>query len=114
MASSKMANPLRGSWRPRKKMVGPSVGHGVALANGSISMPLKRRMYSPGNFLDTSSRASWDTTQRMSRRVPNQRRGPAATVYMALTPAAWNVPTNGTGFSSPAVMVAPGTSGSCR
>ena len=40
MASSSTSSPLRGSWRPMKKMVGPSVGHGDGL--GERSPPRRR------------------------------------------------------------------------
>ena len=40
MAASSTDKPLRGSWRPTKKIVGPSLGQGVAFENRSTSMPL--------------------------------------------------------------------------
>ena len=42
-APRRTSRPLRGSWRPTKKTVGPSVGHGSALAHRSTSTPLNSR-----------------------------------------------------------------------
>ncbi len=39
-ASRSTPSPLRGSWRPTKRIAGRAVGHGVALANWGTSTPL--------------------------------------------------------------------------
>src|SRR5205085_280976 len=67
-AASRTSRPFRGSWRPTKKIVGPSVGHGSALANRSTSMPLKRTSYSPPSSCAARAAASADTAHRRDRR----------------------------------------------
>ncbi len=66
MASSSTCSPLRGSWRPMKKMVFSSVGVGVALAYRSTSTPLNTSRNSPPTTAFAIFSASGETAHRTS------------------------------------------------
>ena len=97
-----------------KKIVGPAVGVGAALAYSSISMPLKRRRYSPPRARCAIVRASSDTAHLTVSFFATQRVSGTRYLYAALSPAAWNVPTIGQLANNAVVTVGPGASGSCR
>ena len=84
-ASSSTASPLRSSWRPQKKIVGPVACTGGAAAIVAMSTPLNSiRIPSAcfGKCDATSSRASLDTTtltsMRRSRRSSTRLEHPVA------------------------------------
>src|SRR6478735_3529143 len=114
MASSSTARPLRGSWRPRKKMVGSGLAQAVAFAYGSSSTPLKTNSYSPPTARRAMAMASAETAHLRSSLAASQRTIGFSQRYPALSPAAWNVPTSGCDLNSSAVWVTPGARGSCR
>jgi hypothetical protein len=116
-ASRSTASPLRGSWRPTKKMTGRSTGHGSAPANRSTSTPLGSTSYVPPNASSAMRRAPSDTAVRTVTWSSKRRAGRRKSWYQRFAPSeyeAWKVPTAGTSAPSSVAWFDPGTSGSCR
>ena len=67
-ASRRTSRPLRGSWRPTKRMAGAAAGaragQGSALAKRSTSTPLGRTWQAPPSQRSARARASGDTAVR--------------------------------------------------
>ena len=70
-ASSSTASPLRSSWRPRNRTVGPSVGHGPTPSNRSTSIPLNNTSNGPPSAAGRGGRRRPPTprTRTASRRA---------------------------------------------
>ncbi len=91
-ALNSSSRPFLFSWRPRNITVGFSVGQGIARANRSTSMPLKRTSMS---LPMTDWAAAAETAQRAaSFCVAHFAAGMSARCH-ALRPDRWKVPTTG-------------------
>ena len=75
MASSSTVRPLRGSCRPMKKTVGPSVGHGATWRLRWTSTPLNRTSYRPPREWEAMAAASSETANDRSKRRLSHRTG---------------------------------------
>ena len=108
IASSSTSRPLRGSWRPQKKIVGPGAAAGPAAAEALDLDAVEQHLVRAAEVALGQRTGVGRHGQRRSRRPASQRRLRLATRYAALSPAAWNVPTIGAGCMTSAVMVGPG------
>src|SRR5262249_60512658 len=97
-ASSRTPRPLRGSWRPTKRMVGRAAAQGVALANWGTSTPVGTTSKSPPKNFWACSAASSEAAVVIVNRLSHRLSGGRDALYHGVTRPvydAWNVPASG-------------------